>query len=52
MSRYTDLEQMLVIVARLCADGYSIGSLQQSIVTAYEHFRMHRDSRGLSAASE
>ncbi len=30
----------------LCADGYSISSLQQSIVAAHEHFRIHRDGNG------
>ena len=30
----------------LCADGYSISSLQQSIVAAHDHFRIHRDNNG------
>ena len=37
----------------LCADGYSISSLQQSIVTAHQHFRIHQDSNGkVSRASK
>lgn len=30
----------------LCADGYSVSSLQQSIVAAHKHFRLHRESKG------